>query len=357
MLKDAEILKIELFAKGMKITPKAKKVFTENKKRPITLAEYSTTSGIPLKLEGNIWVNAPFLESFCKNSDIVLDFDGKNFFLIWLGVKYLVRPMPVPSYFNKKNKKGIPYINLGVTHTDRIRISPIQGCFYSCKFCDLNRKLYKKNDIGDLIEVINVAINDKILPAKHGIISGGTPRPEDREYFLKVMEEIPKAVSIPMDAFIAPWVGIDYIEKLYNYGINELSINIEIWNNKVARSLMPQKAAIGRKHYLEFIKRAVEVFGRNRVRSIIMIGLEPTRDLLLAVESLAKIGCNPVLSPFRPSPKTVLANLTPPGAKQMIRAYEKSKEIVDRYGVKLGPGCASCQHNTLTFSDGSDYYS
>lgn len=356
MLKDVEILKIELFAKGMKITPLAEKVLSENKKRPITLAEYATTSGIPLQLEGDVWVNAPFMESFCQKSKIVFDYDGSNFFIAWQGKKYPVHPMPVPDYFDKKNKNGEPYVNFGITHTDRIRVSPIQGCFYSCKFCDLNQKLYKKNKISDLIEVIKVATNDKILPAKHGIISGGTPGPEDRDYFLKVLEEVPKAVSIPMDAFIAPWMELSDIEKIYNYGINELSINVEVWNKKIAKAIMPQKSAIGREYYLEFIKRAVEVFGNNRIRAIIIVGLEPLKDLFSAVESLAKIGCSPVLSPFRPSPKTALAGWPPPTVKQMIKAYEGSREIVKKYGVKLGPKCTSCQHNTLTFPDGSDYY-
>lgn len=356
IMKDVELLKIELLSKGMRISASAEKEFTQNGKRPLTLAEYATTSGIPLKLEKDIWVNAPFLESFCRKSDILFDFSEGKYFVVWENKRYFAEPTPVPDYFSRKNKKGVPYINIGVTHTDRIRISPIQGCHFSCKFCDFNLVPYKKWALQDLIEVIEVATGDEALPAKHGIISGGTPRPEDRNYLMKVMKEVPKAVDIPMDAFIAPWAGLDCIEKLYSFGIDELSVNMELWNEKIAKSIMPQKARIGRDYYLKFIEKAVDVFGKGRVRSILLVGLEPMKDLFEGVENLSRIGCSPVLSPFRPSPKTPLAKLSPPSIKQMIEAYEGSRKIAEKYKVKLGPRCIPDHHNTLTFPDGSDYY-
>lgn len=173
---------------------------------------------------------------------------------------------------------------------------------------------------------------------------------------MKVIEEIPKAVNIPMDAFIAPWADLDCIKRLHSFGINELSINMELWNDKISKSIMTQKAAIGRDSYLRFIEKAVEVFGKGKVRSILMVGLEPLSDLFEGVENLAKIGCSPVLSPFRPSSKTALAQYSPPVVTQLVEAYEGSKKIVEKYEVKLGPRCISCHHNTLTFPDGSDYY-
>jgi hypothetical protein len=46
-----------------------------------------------------------------------------------------------------------------------------------------------------------------------------------------------------------------------------------------------------------------------------------------------------------------------PSADLLERIYLTSLEIISRYPVKLGPRCIPCQHNTLTFPDGSsDYY-
>ena len=40
----------------------------------------------------------------------------------------------------------------------------------------------------------------------------------------------------------------------------------------------------------------------------------------------------------------------------LAEAYERAIEIVEGFGVKLGPRCIPCQHNTLTFPDGSEAY-
>jgi hypothetical protein len=83
----------------------------------------------------------------------------------------------------------------------------------------------------------------------------------------------------------------------------------------------------------------------------------PPEDTLRAVRALAERGCDPVLSPFRPDPKTPMRNHPAPNADLLERLYLDSLEIVSQYQVKLGPRCIPCQHNTVTFPDGSiDYY-
>ena len=38
-------------------------------------------------------------------------------------------------------------------------------------------------------------------------------------------------------------------------------------------------------------------------------------------------------------------------ADYLERIYLKARDICDRGGVHLGPGCKPCMHNTLTFPD------
>jgi hypothetical protein len=80
------------------------------------------------------------------------------------------------------------------------------------------------------------------------------------------------------------------------------------------------------------------------------------RQTLKGVEALAQRGCEPVLSPFRPDPATELRDSPPPTADYLAEIYERSVEVAARYGAKLGPRCIPCQHNTVTFPDGSEYY-
>lgn len=58
MLKDIELLKIGLLAKGMQVSESARRAIEGDEKRPLTLADYASTSGIAMQLEQDIWVNA-----------------------------------------------------------------------------------------------------------------------------------------------------------------------------------------------------------------------------------------------------------------------------------------------------------
>ena len=358
MLSDIELLKIKLFCQGANITKRANFFLSEGGNVPLTLMEYATTSGIPFKFQNDVYVNIPFVESFTKNSELTLDFDGNKCFIYLNKKKFYGEPIPFPAYINKKNRNGENYSWFAMTHTDRVRVSPIAGCSYSCKFCDSPQThTYQKKSIPELIESINVAIEDPVLPAKHCLISGGTPKPEDFGYIDDVYKNVGQDVDIPVDVMMPAYRDINYIEQLYSWGIDGLSINIEFFNYKCAKKFCPEKAELIPEKSIKFLEKAVDIFGVGKVRSAILVGLEPIKETLKGVEQLAKIGCDPMLSPFRPSPNTSLRNYPSPSEENLIEVYEKSIEIVKKYGVKLGSRCIPCHHNTLTFTDGSnDYY-
>jgi hypothetical protein len=69
MLNEIERLKIGLMVQGMNVSSEARKAIEGSEKRPMTLAEYSSTSGISMGLPENIWVNAPIQE---YNPNLVL---------------------------------------------------------------------------------------------------------------------------------------------------------------------------------------------------------------------------------------------------------------------------------------------
>ena len=122
--------------------------------------------------------------------------------------------------------------------------------------------------------------------------------------------------------------------------------------------MIPEKQRLGKKVFAENLERAVAATGgEGRVRSLILIGLEDLETTLEGVEFIASLGADPVLSPFRPSQGTALHRQAPPRSDFLERVYLEAREIAVRHGVKLGPRCIPCQHNTLTFpDDGASYY-
>ncbi len=362
MLTPVQRLKIELMTWGMSVSPAAREELGGHEEhRPLTLADYASTSGISMELEHDIWVNAPindFNPNFVEKPPYTLDFEDGRFVVKGDGVESLARPVPVPAYHSERNPWGEPFTSLAITHTDRVRISPVEGCAIVCQFCDLPYEYrYRRKPVEQLVDSVRRALDDHRLPAHHVLISGGTPRRTDYDYENEVYDAVAHAFpGLDVDVMMVPSPGLLDVERLHGIGIHGLAVNLELYNEDRAREIMPRKATLGRRHFLDVIERAVEVFGPGRVRSLLLVGLEPLDDTLQGVEALAQRGCQPTLSPFRPDPATPLRNLKPPSVELLVEAYERSREIVAKHGVKLGPLCIPCHHNTLTFPDGSDWY-
>ncbi len=360
-------LKLYLLSHGIVIDPQAEVAWQERFDGPMTLNEYASTSGICVYTAEGVYMNVPFIEAFARNSEarFIFDHASDSFAIEYCGVTTPVAVVPVPGYHKQTYRDGdrdLPYTNLGVTHTDRCRISPIEGCAWVCTFCDLPFDFkYRMKPPDELVNVLAIAKNDKFAPARHVLISGGTPKPEDEGWIDQVYALVARESSMPVDVMMPPRKDFGYPAWLRSVGVNMVSINLEIYDWERARRITPNKTRMfGREHYLAYIEEAVKAFGVGFVQSLIVFGetIETTSSTLKGVEELAKRGCLPVLSPFRPDPKTPLGNKPPASIEEMRRVYFEALEICEKSGtgVKPGPRCIPCQHNTVAFPDGSDFY-
>lgn len=366
MLLPIQRLKLDLMTAGLSVTPQAAaELSLHDPTRPLTLADYATTSGITLRLREDIWLNAPIR---AHNPNFVSASPRNR--LDHVDGRYIIRgegedlwepaaPLPVPDYYNRRNASDEPYTDYAITHADRVRISPIQGCGIVCTFCDLPyRSGYRRRRIDGLVDSVGCALSDAALPARHVLISGGTPKAEDHGYLRTVFAAVARRFpACHIDIMMSPMEGLLDLHELREIGIHGLAVNLELWNRDLAKRLMRAKHDLGIDHYLDFIARAVAALGPGRVRSLILIGLEPPEDTLRAVLELASRGCDPVLSPFRPDPATPLRNHSVPSIALLEHVYLESLKIVARFpAVRLGPRCIPCQHNALAFPDGSNAF-
>ena len=353
MLTKLQKLKIAIICNGIQISPIAKQELTEKGKVPLSVFEYPTTSGISVILPDNIYVNAQFSGKFI-NSNIKVDFQDGQYYITHNGDKYSIKILSLPDYIGRRDRDGSRYDDIIMTHTDRMRISPIMGCSFDCKYCDWNKMKYKKTPLSKLKRAVDIALEDENLHPRHMLISGGTPRVEDRDYIDNIYKNITQYLNlknIPTDIMLAPRSEKNFLRKMKSWGVDGLSINLEIYNSQIAKEYNPAKFKIKRERYFQFIKEAVGLFGAGKVRSILIVGLEPVEETIKGVESIARLGCDVVLSPFVPAETVKLVKLDPPNEATLIDVYEKSSKIVKKYNVKLGPRCIPCQHNTLAFPD------
>jgi hypothetical protein len=351
----AQRLKFGLFADGVTISPAAGEVLRDaNGGRELTPADYASTSGVILLLDDDVWVNAPistYNSNFVQASPFTLDHRDDGFFVHGNGLASPAKFWLPPRYHGTTGADGAPLNNYVFTHGDRVRLAPVGGCSMVCTFCNIPYDdRYHTKPMDAMIAAVRVALRDPLQAAHHLLISGGTPSRRDigylRDVYERILTEFP---GVSTDIMMVPVEGLFDLHQLDKLGLNEISINIEIFNRAIAADMMRQKYRQGLDYYLGFLEEAAEVMGGRRVRSMLMVGLEPMSDTLDGVRAIVRRGCVPVLSPFRPDPVTPLRSMRPLDANKLGQTYLRAAEIALEGGVSLGPACPPCSHNTLTF--------
>ena len=347
-----ELLKVTVLSKGVRLTERASTVLSQDGQRPLTVHEYATTGGVTLRLPRDVYVNAPFDDWYCDDSPVVIDGGEDDRLDIQFGDLHVedVRFLPLPGYLQETDVQGRNVTDTAMSHGDRVRISPISGCAYDCSFCDLPSARYMRHPLDQLRQALHVALGDEVLPARHVLISGGSPGRRDLTWFEDVVVDLTRACPVPVDVMMAAVPDTELVDRLVDGGVAGFSLNIELFGEDASSLHIRAKNRLARPCFEDFAGRAVERLGRDgRVRSLIIVGLEPPEYTLAGVELLASLGVHPVLSPFRPARQTRLEEADPPDAGLLLDVLAESRRIVDRYGVSLGPSCVPCQHNVLAF--------
>lgn len=348
--------KLELLFHGVSISQNCYKLLKKDKNGKVNQEDYITTKGLILVLNDSVYVNA----MINKNSSYRIDYEKSDFVLKFNDEKVCFINIIQPPDF-ALNAEVLPngklITDLVNVHGDRVRIQPIQGCANRCKFCDINKSSYFCHSVKDLEDAFIYAQQN--VGFRHVLISGGSPLNTEDDY--NYLNEVYKyfgekyGKEYPIDIMMAPR-GFSpkennrngymrFLKQLKSWNISGLSVNLELYNNYYRKEYIPQKDLIGKDNYFTFLKQAVEIFGKENVRSCIIVGLEDVSDTIKAVEELSEIGCMPVLSPYVPNDDET----TSPTPEIMKDVLLKSKEIVDKYNVELGPICDSCKHNTIHF--------
>lgn len=317
----------------------------------LTVREYATTAGIPLRI-GDVYMNLPFAETYTSASPIRLTVIDSEVVLTYAGQQLLVDEIfPLPGYLERPLASGLHASDLIMSHMDRFRVSPISGCAYDCSFCDLGTLRYSRRTLDECLEAIDIAVADRRLPVRHGLVSGGSPGRAHEQWFNELVVEIVRRSPVPVDVmFSASRSAPSFVESLVAAGVNDLSINIEVFEESSSSLHLRNKHRFSRPHLDETLRTAVELMGESgAVRSLIILGLEPVQSTLEGIEYLASVGVEPVLSPFRPAQGTALEAMKPIDPDSALHILSESRKLAAAHGLRLGPSCAPCQHNTLTF--------
>lgn len=345
---DAIRLKIALLNQGARISDRAAEYISNN--GGLREGVYDSADFIV----GDYVINIPIFRRFANLSPFEIDLCNESLVLKWLN-NHIAK---VQCYFRTgiegvATSSGFPISRLCFLAADRIRLQHHDRCDFKCngggcRFCDFPAMPANFN-IKDVCDAFD-AYDSSGISFRHILIGGGTNASKHAvKDVLRLVNHIrSKGCDKPIYYMDIPPRVIDDLERLRQAGVTEVGFNIEIYNREIARRLMPAKGRIPLSQYFSTLERSVELWGRTgAVRSALVVGLEEEASTLKGVEEIAKRGASPILSVYRPTTYSEMANAAAPSNRYLYDVFLKATSICDYYGVSLGPSCKQCRNNVL----------
>jgi hypothetical protein len=327
-------------------------VGTDYQEQVHTLFEYDTDTHVGLDLPPFIVLphGLVALFNYTRKSANTLDFDGRRFYIQRrngdaIPVDFVQRP----RYYAKKTSDGTEMRTVAVNNTDGVVFvaysneCSLKDSGKDCLFCNINAT---KDNYGEsqgvtwkyprqIGETVAAAYSEG---ARHVTISGGfIPERREVDYYLDVAEQIKEHTGLTDfngTACIGAPQDLSVIEKYREVGFRTLAINIEVWNEHFFRAYCPGKEQLcgGRDHWIRALEYAVEVFGRGRVRSNMVGGLEDKASTLEGIETLTSKGIIAISPSWFPNPGSALEGHRSPEPAWHVDVAKKTAAFYRKAG-------------------------
>jgi len=258
---------------------------------------------------------------------------------------------PRPPYYDKKTSDGtfmrtvaIDY-GYGAMFVAYSNECSLKDKGLDCLFCNINatKALYGEaqgitwknpRQIGETIA------EGYKLGYDHLTITGGfVPERREVEYYLDVAESIQEHTGLTDfngTACVGAPTDLSVFDKYKEAGYRSVATNMEIWDPHMFEVICPGKVREcgGRENWLNTLKYEVDVFGKYKVRSTFVSGIEPKESLLEGVDLLTSQGVLPCVSQWNVNVGSPLEGHRTPTAEWHWDMFEKTVAIYRKYGVK-----------------------
>ncbi|MGX6449349.1 MSMEG_0568 family radical SAM protein, partial [Patulibacter sp. S7RM1-6] len=225
-----------------------------------------------------------------------------------------VEPIARPAFYDLTTDDGTPYEALARLHGRNVLATTVvQTCIRyrsedtRCRFCTIEESLragttaqVKRPE--DLAAVAAAAV--RLDGVGQMVMTTGTSNGRDRgaKHLVRCVEAVLAAVpGLPIQVQIEPPLDLEWIDRLHEAGAAAVGIHVEALDEDVRRRWTPGKAEVPIARYEEAWRRAVAVFGPNRVSTYLLVGLgEDPDELVAGAERLIAMGVYPFVVPYRP---------------------------------------------------------
>jgi hypothetical protein len=247
--------------------------------------------------------------------------------------------------FDRKTSDGAFFRDIAnLSPEGTVRVSYSTECSLKdkgedCLFCNIN---YRQNNVKrktaqQVSEVFSAAVEEGI-GGRLQLTGGFIPERRELEYYIDVAEEVKRRTDIKnFNGLAVIGAPQDYsvIDKYKEAGYNTIRMNMEIWDRNIRKTICPGKEnqCGGWEHWVGALEYAVKVFGKAKVGSNIVGGIEPKKSILEGIEYLASKGVVCKAAIWRPC-AALEGHRTPETSWHLDLAY-KTAEIHRKHGFTL----------------------
>ena len=261
-----------------------------------------------------------------------------------------------PRIYDMHTADGIPYWQIALLHLDSIASTVVQKCIYwgteeQCGFCGIELTRGKQTipvkTPAQLAEVCTAARDHD--GAVDVTLTTGSINRRDRGaiYISRCAAAIKDASGLPIQVQFEPPDEPAVLEQVRAAGVDAVGIHIETFDPDVLGRVAAGKAKCGVEGYFRWWERAVEVFGRGRVSTYLILGMGERRELIEeGCRRAIALGVYPFVVPLRPVPGTLMADTPAPDAEYVVSIYRSVSAMLADSGldhVAATAGCARCQ--------------
>jgi biotin synthase-related radical SAM superfamily protein len=213
------------------------------------------------------------------------------------------------------------------------------SCTFSCKYCSVPGIKGERKTLEEIVRMVE-SVKDRIhaISITSGVL---TSIEEEESYVLKVVKRL-LSYNLPIGVSIYPTTTTP--DRLKELGVTEVKFNLEAATPEIFSRMCP---GLDYRLLWQVLERSVQLFGKNRVFSNVIIGLgETDEELETCIEKLTSLGVVPVLRPL--NPVAGLAGMPRPSAERLKKVFAihtralAAAGLDPRQALTMCTNCAGC---------------
>lgn len=275
-----------------------------------------------------------------------------------------------PNYYNLTTSSGIPMSHVASARPQRLYLMPSRYCHFwtdnqGCLFCDIvNNLKQQKSELNlpprlkpqDVAETVRAALKEPgrftaICLTSGSDFHGVEDFDAEVDYYIEILKAVGENFATPKfpSQLIATAFTEKQLERIYREtGLLSYTPDIEVLNERLFGWICPGKARwVGYQEWKRRMVRAVDIFGRGRVNTCIVAGVElaepygfndeaeALQAVLAEAEDLASQGVSTVYTVWVPRPGSYLRGQKNASLEYYVRLALGLQELRQKYQLSI----------------------